>query len=593
MLTSPEMKTSSQKGSRLRTILGLLRYFRGLKLYMAFNCLVGLIFNAIPIAISFLTSYMAGRLLAGETNKSFPILLTVLGLVIARAVFCYGDLWFSHDIAYRILIDIRQKIYERLEKCIPSFHKQMSSVEMATIATQDVEYLEWFYAHTINSSIISLVIAVAIIAAMFSIHIYFGLTLSISVILTYLIPYFFRRQSKKDGDKLREKNALLEESIGEGFQGLREVIGFDWNEKFVSSYKANEQEYVDACITDAIRRGKEAMVTEFIKGMTTLCLLLISALLLSRQSITIAYVPVVMSLSVLLFAPLAVFMGMTQQFSTIFAAAERTLSLLEFPLLNIQEGKLDFPAEIESVEFEQVSYRYPNTEEYVLKNVSFTLFGNEFVSLAGISGSGKSTIVNLLQRYIEPESGVIRLNGTDIREYSLQSWKKGYAIVRQDSYLFNLSISENILMNKPKGKMEEVRQASRWAQADTFISRLKEGYATGIGEKGSKLSGGEKQRIAIARALIKCTPFLILDEATANIDNQNETMLFDSIRDRKQRCLILSVAHKPRTIERSDRVIFLVNGEVAATGSFETLRETNPLFRKQILGIQENFVEAK
>lgn len=138
-----------------------------------------------------------------------------------------------------------------------------------------------------------------------------------------------------------------------------------------------------------------------------------------------------------------------------------------------------------------------------------------------------------------------------------------------------------------------MRQASRWAQADTFISRLKEGYATGIGEKGSKLSGGEKQRIAIARALIKCTPFLILDEATANIDNQNETMLFDSIRDRKQRCLILSVAHKPRTIERSDRVIFLVNGEVAATGSFETLRETNPLFRKQILGIQENFVEAK
>lgn len=593
MQTSPAMKTSLQKGSRLRTVLSLLRYLKGLKLYMAFNCLVGLVFNAIPIAISFLTSNMAGRLLAGETNKSFPILLTVLGLVIARAVFCYGDLWFSHDIAYRILIDIRQKIYERLEKCIPSFQKQMSSVEMATIATQDVEYLEWFYAHTINSSIISLVVAVSIIAAMFSIHVYFGLTLSISVILTYFVPYFFRRQSEKDGDMLRERNTLLEESIGDGLQGMREVIGFDWNDKFVSSYKHNEQKYIEACIIDARRRGKEAMVTEFIKGMMTLCLLLISASLLSRQSITIAQVPVVMSLSVLLFAPLAVFMGMTQQFSTIFAAAERTLSLLEFPLLNIREGNLDFPDEIESIEFEEVSYRYPNTGEYVLNHVSFTLSGNEFVSLAGVSGSGKTTIVNLLQRYIEPESGVIRLNGIDIREYKLKSWKKGYAIVQQDSYLFNLSISENILMNKPKGSMEEVRQASQTAQADAFISRLKEGYATAIGEKGSKLSGGEKQRIAIARAIIKGAPLLILDEATANIDNKNESMLLDSIRDRTQRGIILSVAHKPRTIEHSDRVIFLVNGEVAATGSFETLRETNSLFRKQILGIQEDFAEAK
>ena len=579
------MKTKMKTGGRIRKILELLRYFKGLKLYMVFNCVVGLIFNIIPIAISFVTSYMAGLLLAGEAKSGFPILLVVLSLVIARAIFCYGDLWFSHDIAYRILFNMRQQIYERLEKCIPSFQKQMGSVEMATIATQDVEHLEWFYAHTINSSIISLVIAISVIGAMFMVHPYFGIILLCSVILTYFIPYFFRSQSEKDGDLLRKRNAELEESIGEGIQGMREIIGFGWNENFIKSYQKKENEYNEACIIDAKRRGKEAMATDFIREFTTLSLLLLSVWLVMQQRLSITYVPLVMSMSVLVFSPLAVFMAMTQQFSTIFASAERTISLLEFPLLNIREGDLEFLDIIERIDFDNVSYRYPNTDEYVLKNVSFTLHGDEFVALAGISGSGKTTIVNLLQRYIEPVSGVIRLNGIDIREYSLSSWKKGYAIVRQGSYLFNQTIAGNILMNKTDGDMTDVKEVSRLAQADSFISRLKDGYETVIGEKGSRISGGEKQRIAIARALIKNTPLLILDEATANIDNKNESMLFDNISSDGKKRLILSVAHKPATIERSDRVIFLVDGEVAASGVYENLRETNSTFRKQILGI--------
>lgn len=475
-----------KKPGRLRRVFQLLGYLKGMHFYMVVNCIIGLLYQLIPIAISFATSYMAGSFL-GSGEPKFAILGLIIGLVLAHAIFNYGDLWLSHDIAYRLLYKIRQQIYERLEKGVPSYKVDMSSIKMATIATQDVESLEWFYAHTINTGIISITIGIIIIGVLCFVHYAFGLLVLLGILVAYMVPVAFRKRSAKDGFLLREKNTDLEETVSEGIQGMREIVGFDWSEEFIKGYKSKEMEYLDATIKDGDRRSAEAVATNFIKGFTTIAMLAVASLLVSSGAVEIAWVPVVSSLSAYAFSNLNLFMGMTRQFSLIFASADRVIDMLEFPELDIKEGSLVAPRNIESIEFENVSFKYPGSNTYALKDVSFLLKPGETIAIAGQSGSGKTTLINLLQRHIDPAEGSIKLNGVDIREYSLDSWKEFMSVSQQDSYLFNLSISENIKMNDEEATDADVKRVSDISRATQFIDRMPEGFDTIVGEKATSV----------------------------------------------------------------------------------------------------------
>ena len=237
------------------------------------------------------------------------------------------------------------------------------------------------------------------------------------------------------------------------------------------------------------------------------------------------------------------------------------------------------------VRFEDVRFTYPAAKggepnPPVLKGLSFSFRTGETVALVGASGGGKSTAARLLQRFWDVDGGRISINGTDVRELTLENLRDIVTVVPQEVYLFNMSVAENLRLARLSATDAEIHEAARRARAEEFIEKLPKGYDTVIGERGLRLSGGEKQRLSIAQAFLKNAPVLVLDEASANLDAENERLINQAVEHLKQGRATLVIAHRVSTIRAADRIVMVENGRVAGEGTYAQLMEGCPEFRK-------------
>ena len=292
-------------------------------------------------------------------------------------------------------------------------------------------------------------------------------------------------------------------------------------------------------------------------------------------------------LSSAIFTPILDALSMSTNYGLIFGAAQRVLGLFaEKPLVR-DEGKrrLDMRGTAVEVRFEDVRFTYPTAKggepnPPVLNGLSFSFRTGETVALVGASGGGKSTAARLLQRFWDVDGGRISINGTDVRELTLENLRDIVTVVPQEVYLFNMSVAENLRLARLSATDAEIREAARRARAEEFIEKLPKGYVTVIGERGLRLSGGEKQRLSIAQAFLKNAPVLVLDEASANLDAENERLINQAVEHLKQGRATLVIAHRISTIRAADRIVMVENGRVAGEGTYAQLMEGCPEFRK-------------
>src|SRR5690606_30568363 len=278
------------------------------------------------------------------------------------------------------------------------------------------------------------------------------------------------------------------------------------------------------------------------------------------------------------------------QAGEIESAAERLVELLD-----VEPEVADSPdavplTHLESISFENVSFRYPGTEDYALRNISFQLNAGQTLALVGSSGSGKTTIVQLLMRFYDPTEGRILVNGRDLRDYQQRSLRALMGVVLQDVALFNDSIGENIAFARPGATVEEVREAARAANADAFIKRLENRYDTLVGERGSKLAGGEKQRVAIARAILKAPQLIILDEATSALDSESEQLVQQGLEQLLKGRTAVIIAHRLSTVMSADLILVLRNGEVIEWGRHDELANRPGGFYARLFALQQGQV---
>jgi len=278
------------------------------------------------------------------------------------------------------------------------------------------------------------------------------------------------------------------------------------------------------------------------------------------------------------------------QAGEIESAAERLVELLD-----VEPEVADSPdavplTHLESISFENVSFRYPGTEDYALRNISFQLNAGQTLALVGSSGSGKTTIVKLLMRFYDPTEGRILVNGRDLRDYQQRSLRALMGVVLQDVALFNDSIGENIAFARPGATVEEVREAARAANADAFIKRLENRYDTLVGERGIKLSGGEKQRVAIARAILKDPQLIILDEATSALDSESEQLVQQGLEQLLKGRTSVIIAHRLSTVMSADLILVLRNGEVIEWGRHDELANRPGGFYARLFALQQGQV---
>lgn len=575
------------KSKRIKIILDLLKYTGGMRLYLLLNCFICLVYELLPIVNMFLISYMTGALLSGmDINYGFFVLILLISVFI-HSTFGYLNMWTEHDIAYRLLYKMRYEIYQRLEKAIPLFSNRMMSSEMASIASNDMNLIEWFYAHTINVFAVSIILCVTLLSFFAFLHPLFALNAFTWIILYLCSPLIFNKKSKVQGKIIRENYGKVADLILDAVQGMREILSFNIWENYKRKISMGIADYEISRKADAGRRAVEIIYTIVIGTLMTSFALFISYHLYKTNSLKKQWIPVVITLGNSILVILGKFIAVSTQFSSIFAASERVLMLLNFPITVQDTGTLEFNEAVNTVEFVNVSFKYPDSKEFQIKNMSFKINSGKIIALSGESGSGKSTIVNLLQRYADPVEGQILINGKDIKSFTLESLRNAISVVTQDTYLFKGTVMENIKMGRPEASDDEAVRAATSAQAHDFITGLPKGYESEIGERALKISEGQKQRLSIARALLKNSSLIIFDEAQSSLDSENEVNLNKAVKSLSKGKFIISIAHRLSSIKAADEVLFIDDGKSIALDTFDNLSMTCDLFIRKVLGKED------
>lgn len=508
--------------------------------------------------------------------------LLSMGSVLVGVVLLYGSSMCSHVAAFDILYEIRMDILQHLSKVSMGYFTKKTSGQLMKIIDQCVEKMESFIAHQIPDIVSALLFPVIYIVLMLTIDWRLGLMSLVPLFLAVGIYALMMGKTMKN-NKVKEYHDALEAMNSNGVEYVRAMPAVKVFGLSVGNFKRFHQSIKDyrTLVMDwsnGFRMGYvlfTTLITSVVLFVMPLGAFLISQ---SPQDKTL-------SLTVMLFIILA--SGTTSPFMKLMYAAS-TFSNVNEGVKRVDEIFAEEPvSEKENastfsgngISFENVSFSYTEGTP-VLKKVSFELQPNTMNALVGPSGGGKSTIAQLLLRFYEPEEGTISIGGTDIREATIDTLMKNVSFVFQDVTLFNDTVAANIRMGNKKASMEEVQWAARTARCDEFIRELPNGYDTMIGEQGVFLSKGEAQRISIARALLKNSPILVLDEATAYADAENEVYIQQAISELVKGKTVLIIAHRLWTIQHVDQIFVCDRGTIQASGTHDELLESNSLYQK-------------
>ncbi len=554
------MRHNQQLASFKKLIKQIKPYRWGLIL----TVLSGILKHGSTIGAAALSAYMVGLALEGLFLEQATSLIAWTSVCIAiRIVMYYAEMYIAHDVAFKILVDFRIALFQAVERVSPSILLNMRSGQLATTLMSDVELLEWFFAHTFGSFIVTLVVPLIILLYMGTFHISLIFVMLLFLAIISYVPFIMKKRANRQGLDVREKLAEGNAVTVEGIHGMKEIVTLNYKD----SYMKKNLEFMDRLSNSQMSYGKrlgaEGGLIQVFVGLAMISVMAVSIALILRGQMNLAYFPMIIILAAMTFNPVLEITGMARNFGLILAASDRVYTVLESRPTVFDCGR-DIPALAldAEVEFDHVSFRYREDLPNAITDISFKVNAGETVALVGPSGAGKSTCFNLLLRYWDPLEGEIKIGKNNIKGISLDRLHSMTTAVLQEVYLFNTSIEENIRMGKQDATIEEIEAAAKAALAHDFIMDMPKGYQSFPGERGNQLSGGQKQRIAIARAILKDAPILLLDEAVSNLDSENEYIIQKALKRLRQGKTTIMIAHRQSTIMAADRVIRLKDGHI-------------------------------
>ena len=500
----------------------------------------------------------AGLLLGAELRNLF---LALIVMAVMRGILHYGEQYCNHFIAFKLLAIIRHKVFASLRKLCPAKLEGRGKGNLISVITSDIELLEVFYAHTISP--IAIAVLTSLVMVLFIGR--FSLPAAVLALAGYLtvgavIPLYFGSRGAGRGMEFRNGFGELNSFILDSLRGLDETIQYGQGEK----RRREMEERSDRL--GGVQKGLNRLEASQ-RSVTNLVILVFSfamlfLMIVLRQEGSVSYTGMLVGTIAMMgsFGPVTALASLSNNLNQTLASGERVLSILEeAPQVEEVEGaeKVSFTdAEADSVDF---SYE----EEQILKDYSIKIPKGKVVGIHGASGSGKSTLLKLLMRFWDVQGGQVRISGRDVRGINTSDLRSMEAYVTQETCLFHDSIANNIAVGKPGASREEIMEAAEKASIHNFIMTLPKGYDTEVGELGDTLSGGEKQRIGIARAFLHDAPFVLLDEPTSNLDSLNEGIILKSLKEGKGDKTVLLVSHRKSTMNLADIVYEMDNGRIS------------------------------
>jgi len=563
------------RGKTMIRISGFMKPYRARAWTLALLSLATTLLNLLPPLIQ-------GKLIDGvlTSHRNLEVLWILMACWLGVLVInCAIQIVNGRTIAYlagNIAADLRSAVYRAIEFLQLTFFDKKQVGAIASRVTSDTDRVWGFLVEGVPYLLLNGLTLIGIIGFLFWTNAFLASCILAPVPIVIGIGAFFWKPMSQMFHRVGQKWARFHTHLNESLQGIRVVKAFAKEDTEYSKFGNRNQELRDAGITVDARWYTIFGAMTFFTALGNLILWTVGGYMVYQSKLTLGEFWRISAYMALVYGPLQWFSAVNQWFSRAMAGAERIFEVMDTESEKYGE-KGTHHAISGEVEFDNVRFGYDKSNP-VLKGITFTAKPGEMIGLVGKSGAGKSTTINLICRFYEPDAGAIKIDGIDYRDIALQDMREQIGIVLQEPFLFNGSIGENIAYGKPGAAFEEVVEAAKAANAHHFILSKPDGYDTMVGERGSKLSGGERQRVSIARAILHNPRILILDEATSSVDVETEKQIQEAIGRLIKGRTTFAIAHRLSTLRNASRLVVLEKGEIAEIGTHEELMEKKGVF---------------
>lgn len=491
------------------------------------------------------------------------IMTIMIVIALLRGILHYLEQYCNHYIAFRLLAIIRHKVFAALQKLCPAKLESRDKGNLISIITTDIELLEVFYAHTISPIAIALLTSLIMVVFIGHYHILAGLLALVAyIVVGVVIPIINGKLGSEEGMAFRTQFGELNSFVLDSLRGLDETIQYGQGKKRKQEISERSKDLSDMQNYLSYREGEQRSITNTVILLASFGMLFLTLFLYLNHQLGFEGIITCTLAMMGSFGPVVALSSLSNNLNQTLASGERVLSLLEEkPLVEEIEGDMESSNVFKGALMDHVTFSYE--DETILDDYSLKLESGKITGIHGVSGSGKSTLLKLLMRFWDVNQGAITVDEEDIKQIPTKHLRDMESYVTQETHLFHDSIANNIAIAKPDASRAEIMEAAKKASIHDFIMTLPKGYDTEVGELGDTLSGGEKQRIGIARAFLHDAPMILMDEPTSNLDSLNEGIILKSLKESSTQKTIVLVSHRVSTMNIADTVYEMKDGRIS------------------------------
>ena len=526
--------------------------------------------------------------IAGNDVGRILIVACVAVLVIALldAICTYGEKWVTTTVGQWVTHDLRRTLYSQVQRLSLAYHDQSKTGDLISRVTSDIDAIQTF----IVSGLLSIVVDVATIVGMIGVLFYLSWKLTLIAMtvvpVLFTIVYTYTRRVKKYSREVRKKEGKMLSVVQEVLGSIRVVKAFSREGYEVQRLEGESLETVEAALRARKLKAKLVPLVSIVTGVGTALVLYFGGLGALTAGITAGTITVFLSYIKNMYKPMQDISKIMDSYSKADVGYERIKEIIES-----EDEMRDAPDARRApplkgyIDFDHVSFCYEN-DRPILSDIDMHVSAGEMVALVGPTGSGKTTLVNLIPRFYDVSAGSVKVDGMDVRKLKQKSLREQISFVLQDTVLFSGTIWDNIAYGRPEASSQEIVKAAEAANAAEFIEKLPQKYDTTVGERGLTLSGGQRQRIAIARAIVRDSPILILDEPTSGLDAASEQLVFEALDRLMESKTSIVIAHRLSTVRKANRIYVIKDGRIVEQGTHEELIAREDGVYRQLHDIQ-------